>query len=73
MPLMLPRLPRVVRIAYRLAETGGFENLGVIERELAVLGFAEEIRPLAIPVFDGHNCFIAGTSVAARHPTGARK
>jgi hypothetical protein len=53
MPPMLPRLPRVVRIAHRLAETGRFENLGVIERELAVLGFAEEMRPLAIPVFDG--------------------
>jgi hypothetical protein len=50
MPLMLPRLSRVVRIAYRLAETGGFDNLGVIERELAVLGFAGEMRPLAIPV-----------------------
>jgi hypothetical protein len=36
---MSPRLPCVVRIAYRLAETGGFGNLGGIEHELAVLGF----------------------------------
>jgi hypothetical protein len=46
---MLPRLPCVVRIAYRLAETGGSDNLGAIERELAVLGFAGEMQPLAIP------------------------
>jgi hypothetical protein len=46
---MLPRLPCVVRIAYRLAETGGFDNLGATERELAVLGFGGEIQPLAIP------------------------
>ncbi len=42
--------PRVVRIAYRLAETRGFDNLGVIESEPAVFGFAGEMRPLAIPV-----------------------
>ena len=42
-------LPCVVRIAYRLAETGGFDKLGVIERELAVLGFGGEMQPLAIP------------------------
>jgi hypothetical protein len=48
-PLMLPRLPCVVRIAYRHAETGGFGNLGAIERELAVLGFGGEMQPLAIP------------------------
>jgi hypothetical protein len=50
MPLMLLGLSCVVGIAYRLAETGGFDNLGAIERELAVLGFAGEMRPLAIPV-----------------------
>jgi hypothetical protein len=32
------------------AETSRFDNLGIIERELAVLGFAGEMRPLAIPV-----------------------
>jgi hypothetical protein len=46
---MLPRLPCVVRIAYRLAETGRFDNLGAIERELVVLGFGGEMQPLAIP------------------------
>lgn len=50
MPLMLRRPPCVVGIGYRLAETGRFDNLGVIARELAVLGFAEEMRPLAIAV-----------------------
>ena len=50
MPPMLSRLPCVVGIAYRLAETGRFDNFGVIERELAVLGFAGEMRPLAIAV-----------------------
>ena len=45
---MLPRLPCVVRIAYRLAETGGFDNLGAIEPELAVLGFGGEMHPPAI-------------------------
>ena len=50
MPLMLLGLPCVVGIAYRLAETGGFDNLGAIARELAVLGFAGKMRPLAIPV-----------------------
>jgi hypothetical protein len=25
------------------------------------------------PSFNGRNCFMAGTSVAARHPTGARR
>jgi|HubBroStandDraft_5_1064220.scaffolds.fasta_scaffold1045500_1 hypothetical protein len=46
---MLPRLPCVVRIAYRLAETGGFDNLGAIKRELAVLGLSGEMQPLAVP------------------------
>jgi hypothetical protein len=50
MPLMLRRPPCVVGIGYRLAETGRFDNLGVIARELAVLGFAGEMRPLAIAV-----------------------
>jgi hypothetical protein len=46
---MLPRLPCVVRIAYRLAQAGGFDNLGAIERELAVLGFGGEMQPHAVP------------------------
>ncbi len=44
---MLPRLPCVVRITYRLAETGGFDNLGGIEHEPAVLGFGGEMQPPA--------------------------
>ena len=45
---MLPRLPCGVRIAYRLAETGGFDNLGAIEHELAVLGFGRGMQPPTI-------------------------
>jgi hypothetical protein len=46
---MLPRLPCVVRVAYCLAETGGFDNLGGIKHEPAVLGFGGEMQPPAIP------------------------
>jgi hypothetical protein len=44
-----PRLPRVFRIACRLAETGSFKNAGGFERDLVCLGCDEEMRSLAIP------------------------
>jgi hypothetical protein len=43
------RSTRVVKLAYELAQTGKFEDMAAIERELASVGLSEELRALDRP------------------------
>jgi hypothetical protein len=43
------RLTRVVKLAYELAQTGKFEDVAAVERELVTLGYEEETSSLKSP------------------------
>jgi hypothetical protein len=44
---------RVVKLAYELAQTGLFEDVAAVERELAAVGYGDEIQALGRPTFRG--------------------
>ena len=43
------RLTRVFKLAYELAQTGKFEDIAAIERELTSAGLAAELHSLEMP------------------------
>jgi hypothetical protein len=43
------RVARVIKLAYELAQTGKFDSIKAIERELVALGYEEETTSLNSP------------------------
>jgi hypothetical protein len=44
---------RVVKLAYELAQTGLFEDVAAVERELVAVGYGDEIHSLERPTVRG--------------------
>jgi hypothetical protein len=43
------RLTRVIKLAYELAQTGKFEDVAAVERELVAVGYGQDIHSLERP------------------------
>jgi hypothetical protein len=73
MPLMLPH----VRVSFGLPiasrKQAGLTTSASLSANWLFLALPEKCARSPFPSFDGRNCFMAGTSVAARHPTAACK